>query len=837
MSNPLEDFIISLGFDTSKVKGQVAELHKSLGKLAVNVDAKRVKQALTTEKKISDNKVKEVKKVAKVTKKEQTKTEKDAIARSKRLAKIDSETRRKATIRTARNTVAEYERGTVGASNASQKLERMIKTNASLSQIKALTEDYRGKNSDTRNRMKQEGLLKSFDSASASKGELDILKAGNAIEVLRVRMNKLGIETKDLDKNLAGTKDLAGLKRIAEQTQQQIRLFKEMNAGNKGGGGKPKAVPVTLDAKGRNQLFSEFASGGAFKRMSDQQQAALRTGLAKQQTMTQARSYLNSASQLDRYSGMKQNKVDVTAALESGSSNSLRQASKHLSQMNAEMSRLRRESVGTAAAMSSMHDSTRNMVREYASIYALVSATGAISSAAKAFDGMQAGLVAVTNNAEEASTTLEYLKETILRNGLSMKDAGKDFVKLKAAMGKDKPIQDSIDAFEALARAGVVFQISQDDMSGTIRALSQMFSKSGIQAEEFKTQIGDRLPIAMEALKESTGKTAKELLEMMKQGKLSEEYILPFIKAMQKLAEANGAYEKALKKLGTVENQLKASAGYAAVRIAEAGFTEGLINLYKTLSNEMETNGKTLDRVGKIYEVVFKGLAKLVELVSNVFESFIRSIETAGSVLKWMVDNPMMSLLVTIPLVIKGFTQLGAVMTYVFKAPLTMMLAVIGLMDEFRAFFDEDVDGIFDNADWTPEQRKLEHAKRSQFFGMENQKQAELLNSKGVQSSNPFGDYGGRLGAQTYSNASWLARNSDDPSSPNFLDKILGGIAAMFMTAPVSYKDDALSVRGAYERSQQSTVSIGQMTVVSSDPNKAAENISTRLSMEMAPTK
>jgi hypothetical protein len=332
--------------------------------------------------------------------------------------------------------------------------------------------------------------------------------------------------------------------------------------------------------------------------------------------------------------------------------------------------------------------------------------------------------------------------------------------------------------------------------------------------------------------------TELEMFKLMEAGQLMAVDTLPKVaKQMKKMANEGGALALKLESTRVAQGRLTTAMQLAGNTIFESGFNKGLANLFNTMTGELEDNGNTLERVGKIYEVVFKGLAKLVELVSNIFESFIRSIETAGNVIKWMVDNPMMSLLITIPLVIKGFTQLGTVLAYVFKAPLTMMLAVIGLMDEFRAFFDEDVDGIFDNADWTPEQRKMEHAKRAQFFGMENQKQSELLNSKGIQSANPFADYGSRLGAQTYNNAAWLARNSDNPSSPNFLDNLLGGIAAMFMTAPVSYKDDALSVRGAYERSQQSTVSIGQMTVVSSDPNRAAENISTRLSMEMAPTK
>jgi hypothetical protein len=152
----------------------------------------------------------------------------------------------------------------------------------------------------------------------------------------------------------------------------------------------------------------------------------------------------------------------------------LSKANMQLAALHARMKAVERRAIGAAAAFGGMHDSARNMVREMASVYAIMAATGYISEQAKAIDGMQAGLVAVTNDATQAGDAFSYLKDTILQNGLSVKDAGKDFVKLKAAMGKNAPLQDTIDAFEALARTGVVFQISQDDMSGTIRALGQI---------------------------------------------------------------------------------------------------------------------------------------------------------------------------------------------------------------------------------------------------------------------------------------------------------------------------------------------------------------------------
>jgi hypothetical protein len=209
-------------------------------------------------------------------------------------------------------------------------------------------------------------------------------------------------------------------------------------------------------------------TGGGFAKYTSDQQNALLQGAQKQSTQKGADAFVRAARDVERYRPLGGAKIDE--AIASGNIDQLRTVTKELSRMNHELEKQRRHSIGAAAAMSSLQDSTRNMVREYASLYALFAGTGLIKEQAKAFDGMQAGLVAVTKDSAEAQQAMEYLKDTILENGLSMKDAGKDFVKLKAAMGKDKPLQESIEAFEALARTGVVFQISQDDMSGTIRA-------------------------------------------------------------------------------------------------------------------------------------------------------------------------------------------------------------------------------------------------------------------------------------------------------------------------------------------------------------------------------
>jgi hypothetical protein len=179
----------------------------------------------------------------------------------------------------------------------------------------------------------------------------------------------------------------------------------------------------------------------------------------------------------------------VDSALASGSIDQIRSLNAEMRKANVEMNRFERNSIGAAAAMGGMHDSARNMVREFASVYAMMASTTYFKENIKAIDAMGASVLAVSDSAEEAGQTIGYIKQVIMDNGLSLKESTKDFVKLRAAMGGKYTLDETKQAFESLTKAGVVLQLSQEDMAGTVKAVSQMFGKQQIMAEELKNQL------------------------------------------------------------------------------------------------------------------------------------------------------------------------------------------------------------------------------------------------------------------------------------------------------------------------------------------------------------
>ena len=113
----------------------------------------------------------------------------------------------------------------------------------------------------------------------------------------------------------------------------------------------------------------------------------------------------------------------------------------------------------------------------------------------------------------------------------------------------------------------------------------------------------------MRALEKSTGKTAKELFKMMEMGQLGAEYILPFTRALRSLSSEGGALEKALKTLRVEENRLINQSKLAGDKIFKSGFSEGLSELYKTISEMLKDAGPQLEKLGDIFGKVFKVIA------------------------------------------------------------------------------------------------------------------------------------------------------------------------------------------------------------------------------------
>lgn len=88
--------------------------------------------------------------------------------------------------------------------------------------------------------------------------------------------------------------------------------------------------------------------------------------------------------------------------------------------------------------------------------------------------------------------------------------------------------------FNGVATAAAANHMSAVDLQGTFVALEQIMGKGTIQAQDFKEQIGNRLPGAMGILASAMHKTYGEVQKDMAAGQISSAWLIPFADELEK---------------------------------------------------------------------------------------------------------------------------------------------------------------------------------------------------------------------------------------------------------------------------------------------------------------
>ena len=130
-----------------------------------------------------------------------------------------------------------------------------------------------------------------------------------------------------------------------------------------------------------------------------------------------------------------------------------------------------------------------------------------------------------------------FLLDMAKKYGLEINALTGNYAKFTAAASiSGMTILEQRKIFESMSRAVTAFGMSAEDSNGVFLALSQMMSKGMISSEELRLQMGERLPIALQAMARAAGTSVAGLDELMKKGKLMSADVLPkFAKALDEM--------------------------------------------------------------------------------------------------------------------------------------------------------------------------------------------------------------------------------------------------------------------------------------------------------------
>lgn len=143
----------------------------------------------------------------------------------------------------------------------------------------------------------------------------------------------------------------------------------------------------------------------------------------------------------------------------------------------------------------------------------------------------------VSGTMSQYADNQRYLLDLAKKYGLEINALTASYAKFAAAASiSGMSMMNQRKVFESVSRACTAFGMSADDSNGVMLALSQMMSKGKISSEELRLQMGERLPVALQAMAKAAGVSVGGLDKLMKQGKLMSADVLPkFAEALNEM--------------------------------------------------------------------------------------------------------------------------------------------------------------------------------------------------------------------------------------------------------------------------------------------------------------
>ena len=233
-------------------------------------------------------------------------------------------------------------------------------------------------------------------------------------------------------------------------------------------------------------------------------------------------------------------------------------------------------------------------------------------------------LMASDGQKDQLDHNLKFVKDSAVEMGISYTEFGNAYAKmLSATKDSDLSLKSKEDMFTNLSKYMVAIGTTADDQKGVFRALTQMFTKGKVQAEEILQMAERGVPAAMEIKKaalEGLKMTNKEFDMAQKKGLLDPSKLLPLMsKALGDLAVKTGAYDQATKSSAAAQERLNTQLKLFAHAIMQGGLDKALANMFDGLTE-----------IVKVLVPVIQGIGIAIKSVYDL----------VSAIITWYGENP-----------------------------------------------------------------------------------------------------------------------------------------------------------------------------------------------------
>lgn len=279
-------------------------------------------------------------------------------------------------------------------------------------------------------------------------------------------------------------------------------------------------------------------------------------------------------------------------------------------------------------------------------LYATATAVGAVGKALFDASASAQRLTTQLNFATGGNSAKEmaFVAQMANRLGLEITSTAQAYAGFaSASRGTAIEGQKARDVFESISAAAAVMGLSTDQASGALLAVQQMMSKGVVSAEEFRGQLGERMPIALAAGAKALNVTTAEFSKMLETGQIIAADFLPkFGAAIKEMIggaaeEAAGRLDASVNRMGNAWTKLKQTIGDSGVAASIAGGIGFLTEDMNALSRAMD---RAKNSGGGFWSQANAGLGQLIgrtiglQLMNRDFMSLDAAVKDATATIQ-----------------------------------------------------------------------------------------------------------------------------------------------------------------------------------------------------------
>ncbi len=200
----------------------------------------------------------------------------------------------------------------------------------------------------------------------------------------------------------------------------------------------------------------------------------------------------------------------------------------------------------------------------------------------------------ITGSISGSRDEMEFLRKTADKLGQDFMSVAEGYKTIAAAAkGTSLEGKGVRDIFQAIMQEGTRLSLSNEQVQGSLYAISQMISKGVVSMEEMRQQLGERLPGAFQKAASAMGMTTRQFDKLASSGELlTEDFIPKFAAELMKTKESAESAEAPINRLSNAWRDLKLTLARGAVGEVTIKGLESITAVLKQLDDTIKAYEK-----------------------------------------------------------------------------------------------------------------------------------------------------------------------------------------------------------------------------------------------------